>query len=391
MAITSKTQLKQWFVTAAKPNQAQFHNWLDSYWHKEESIAISNISGLSEILGQKADSTVLQYYAKVDGSNIDVPTWQELLGFGTGGIELGETSTTAYRGDRGKEAYDHANSEHNTITGKQDTGDYPYHWASISTVGGKGVYSSETQNAPGEVNMTGLPLGADKLYPFSDLSPWDYVQKEHLDNVTVDLTGYATELWVTLQLSSVYKTKPSVDTFEDLPTAGNTLGDARNVRDTGKNYVWVDADGTGAFWDDIGGLQDISGKQDISDRVTSWSGTVSNSKYPSEKLVKDSLDNKIDKVYGVVGKKYAVINTDGSLSAAAPTSGNLAKVIGQDALGEPKVAETKELSAIYLGNTPLTTSELNAFGTKNVEAPLLNRVYTIVGAEWKIIEVQDIE
>ena len=40
--------------------------------------------------------------------------------------------------------------------------------------------------------------------------------------------------------------------------------------------------------------QDISGKEDKSNKVSSWSGTTSDSRYPSEKLVKDSLDNKVD-------------------------------------------------------------------------------------------------
>ena len=44
--------------------------------------------------------------------------------------------------------------------------------------------------------------------------------------------------------------------------------------------------------------QDISGKQDKSNIVTSWSVTTSDTKYPSEKLVKTDLDNKVDKVTG---------------------------------------------------------------------------------------------
>jgi len=39
--------------------------------------------------------------------------------------------------------------------------------------------------------------------------------------------------------------------------------------------------------------QDISGKEDSSNKVTSWSTTTNNIRYPSEKLVKDSLDQKI--------------------------------------------------------------------------------------------------
>ena len=38
--------------------------------------------------------------------------------------------------------------------------------------------------------------------------------------------------------------------------------------------------------------QDISGKEDISNKVTSWSSTTSDTNYPSEKLVKSALDDK---------------------------------------------------------------------------------------------------
>lgn len=44
--------------------------------------------------------------------------------------------------------------------------------------------------------------------------------------------------------------------------------------------------------------QDISGKQDKSNIVTSWSVTTSDTKYPSEKLVKTDLDGKVDKING---------------------------------------------------------------------------------------------
>lgn len=40
--------------------------------------------------------------------------------------------------------------------------------------------------------------------------------------------------------------------------------------------------------------QDITGKEDKSNKVGSWSGTTNNTHYPSEKLVKDSLDTKLN-------------------------------------------------------------------------------------------------
>lgn len=52
--------------------------------------------------------------------------------------------------------------------------------------------------------------------------------------------------------------------------------------------------GTGIPASDLasGVIPDVSGKEDTSNKVTSWGGTPSNTKYPSEKLVKDSLDGK---------------------------------------------------------------------------------------------------
>ncbi len=44
--------------------------------------------------------------------------------------------------------------------------------------------------------------------------------------------------------------------------------------------------------------QDITGKEDVSNKKASWSATTTNTSYPTEKLVKDSLDNKVDKITG---------------------------------------------------------------------------------------------
>ena len=82
MAITSKSQLKGWFVNGAKPNQNQFYAWFDSYWHKDEQISADNINGLAGLLEAKADADQLQHYALLDASNIGVNqgAWRTALG-----------------------------------------------------------------------------------------------------------------------------------------------------------------------------------------------------------------------------------------------------------------------------------------------------------------------
>ena len=38
MGTQSKEQLKEWFLRGLKPTENQFHDWMDSYWHKSEEI-----------------------------------------------------------------------------------------------------------------------------------------------------------------------------------------------------------------------------------------------------------------------------------------------------------------------------------------------------------------
>lgn len=53
MAKTAINIIKGWFKTGMFPTEAQFANWLDSYWHKDDQIAAENIGGLQELLDQK--------------------------------------------------------------------------------------------------------------------------------------------------------------------------------------------------------------------------------------------------------------------------------------------------------------------------------------------------
>ena len=57
--------------------------------------------------------------------------------------------------------------------------------------------------------------------------------------------------------------------------------------------------------------QDISGKEDKSNKVTAWSSTTTDAHYPSEKLVKDALDGKAEK------SEIAASVTTNSLTAGA--------------------------------------------------------------------------
>ena len=79
MAITDKNTIYSWFQTDDFPTEAQFKATWDSFWHKSESIPVSQITGLNELFNQTASVSQLNQKANKDGSNINVGAYQEKL------------------------------------------------------------------------------------------------------------------------------------------------------------------------------------------------------------------------------------------------------------------------------------------------------------------------
>ena len=72
------------------------------------------------------------------------------------------------------------------------------------------------------------------------------------------------------KVAGTYRVQPSVETYDDLPTTDNVIGDVREVRSgtyAGANFVWVDDKGT-LRWDKLSETLDLSGKQDVDTAVT---------------------------------------------------------------------------------------------------------------------------
>ncbi|MDE6346826.1 MAG: hypothetical protein K2L55_09165 [Muribaculaceae bacterium] len=57
MAIRTIAQLKAWFRKGLYPTESQFADWLDSYRHKQESVEMSEVSGLTTALNKKYDAS----------------------------------------------------------------------------------------------------------------------------------------------------------------------------------------------------------------------------------------------------------------------------------------------------------------------------------------------
>lgn len=86
--------------------------------------------------------------------------------------------------------------------------------------------------------------------------------------------------------------------------------------------------------------QDISGKEDISNKVSAWSPTTTDTNYPSEKLVKDSLDNKADTGHTHDDRYYTETEINNKLSGKSDTSHTHSSYVNQNAFSNIKVGSS---------------------------------------------------
>ena len=135
-----------------------------------------------------------------------------------------------------------------------------------------------------------------------------------------DLTndsGFATETYVNNKVSAVYKPQGSVlfsslvvgllvaansgfvyNITDAFTTNENFVEGAGKSHSAGTNVVIIEHSGNYKF-DVLGGTVDLTPYELLSNKVTSWSSTTDNTRYPSEKLVKGSLDELDNKIEGV--------------------------------------------------------------------------------------------
>jgi hypothetical protein len=67
MAIVSRNNIKNWFKTNLHPTQLQFWDWIDSYWHKSDTIPLNKIGGLQDLLEEKTDAEIFEHH--LDAAN----------------------------------------------------------------------------------------------------------------------------------------------------------------------------------------------------------------------------------------------------------------------------------------------------------------------------------
>lgn len=117
MATQTRSVIKNWFRTGLKPVEQQFWDWIDSFWHKSDSIPTASIEGLDAALSSLPTTQQLQAIAdfapklvSFSGSGTyDIPAGKLLqtvvleadstnnmkVGLTSGGNEIDETEVVA--------------------------------------------------------------------------------------------------------------------------------------------------------------------------------------------------------------------------------------------------------------------------------------------------------
>lgn len=111
----------------------------------------------------------------------------------------------------------------------------------------------------------------------------------------VTISNVYTKDEIDSMVSSVYKFKGSVESFENLPKSRNKIGDVWNVIDTGANYAW-----DGKSWDKLSETYDLSNyalKSDLtSNNIEYNNGDITSVKEALDKLL--YIDPKITSFTG---------------------------------------------------------------------------------------------
>ena len=183
-------------------------------------------------------------------------------------LALGETSSTAYRGDRGKIAYDHSQATHAPTNAEANQNAFSNITVGSTTIAADSKTDTFTLAAGSNVTLTPDATNDKITITATDTT---YSNKSAASGGT-DVSLVTTGEKYTWNNKGTYSKPSSGIPKTDLASAVQTsLGKADSA---------------------LQSHQDISGKENVSNKVTSWSSTPTDGHYPSEKLVKSALDGK---------------------------------------------------------------------------------------------------
>ncbi len=260
------------------------------------------------------------------------------------GLMLGETNSTAYRGDRGKTAYDHTsltNNPHNvTFAQLPDAPTIPTVNDKTLTIQKNGV-TIDTFTGNSTVDKTiniivptdtgDLSNSAGFLTTHQDISGKEDVSRKKTTLADNSDIFYPTQKAV----------KTAVDAKADASTVTSHTSNMSNPHGVTKAQVGLgNVDNTSDMNKPVSTAVSsaLSGKEDTSNKVITFS-TPTNTEYPSAKLVKDQLDLKQDVL--ISGTHIKTVN-----SSSLVGSGNI--TIDKTVIGLPNVTNDAQLKASQL-------------------------------------------
>lgn len=223
-------------------------------------------------------------------------------------LALGETSSTAYRGDRGKTAYDHSQltsgNPHNVTAADVGLGDVG-NFKAVSTVASQGLTDTEKSNARANIGAgtSSLTIGTDA----SSAAAGNHTHSLSLasDSGTSSISlAASTKYKLTAGGSTYVFTTPPNTTYANVSTSAAGL--APKVTDTSK---YLKGDGTWAT------------PTDTNNRRGFW-GTCATAAATAEKAVTLGSTAGWELVAGtIVGVKFTNTNTAGTAKLNVNSSG----------------------------------------------------------------------
>ena len=254
-----------------------------------------------------------------------------------------------------------------------------------------------------------------------------YINKEvnNLTNYYKKNETY-TKTEVDNKVSSVYKYRGTVATYNDLPSTNLTIGDVYNVESDDSNYAW-----NGTAWDKLGGnvdlsnyytksqtdilvnakytkpsggipksdltssaqtslekadtaVQDVSGKEDSSNKVTSIDENSTDTQYPSAKTVYDNFvtrDEEINQLYNdhpdiTDTGTDLTLNGTGDLKMKVDVGGNSTQVQYEGYNLLPNTAQSQTISGVTFTVNDDKTILVNGTASAYIEYTI-SRLQTI--------------
>jgi preprotein translocase subunit SecE len=256
-------------------------------------------------------------------------------------LGLGETSTTAYRGDRGKTAYDHSQATHapsdsvslSTVKADTDIADAISKKHATATAGsGIGVSGQEISNT--DKGSTAVS---------SHLSAFTHSNIHAPESDNQDLSGLVVKeagksLVADLEIAKIHALNADAETAATIATIINgvgadTLDDADTFpwyKNTGgllKKITWANIKSVFALsGHNHSGTYQPAGSYEVTTNKETSVLDTSVTKYPNNAVVKSAVDGKVDKVTGsslVADAEISKIHASGSDAETISTVGTI--------------------------------------------------------------------